>query len=126
MGRTTNRGAEPARPPEGLNFRAAYAEAIRQACLIARDLDYARVDSFWNGRELYAGEITIYPSAGIPAIGNAGVARLLRPGWRLDESYFLRGTDLWWAERRYAQAMRRAMRREADQESSFPAISSNG
>jgi hypothetical protein len=54
------------------------------------------------------------------------VARLLRPGWRLDESYFLRGTDLWWAERRYAQAMRRAMRREADQESSFPAISSNG
>lgn len=119
-------GAEPVRPPAGLDYRSAYREAIRQACLMVPELDYARVDSIWDGRRVYAGEITIYPAGGVRMICHPGVARLLRKSWDLRESYFMRRTDLGWVGRCYAAALRRALDRAADQPTSFSARSSRG
>ena len=65
----------------------AYAEAIRYAERMSRDVDYARFDFYWTGATLYAGEVTVYPGSGYAA--SEAVAERLRRHWDIRMSWFL-------------------------------------
>ena len=59
---------------------------------LSRGVDYCRCDFLYNGRDLYAGEITVYPTAGMTRAapkGQDGIDDLSNPYWDLRKSWFL-------------------------------------
>jgi hypothetical protein len=105
--------AEPAPPPVGLDYLPAYREAVRHAAKIGAEIDYARVDFYWDGARVYAGEITIYPASGSTDIFNEEVSRKTLSDWRLSDADFLARPQRWPASV-YAGALRRALARAGE------------
>ncbi|MEE4382659.1 MAG: ATP-grasp fold amidoligase family protein [Pseudomonadales bacterium] len=100
--------AEPAPLPADVSVTEAYRQAVRYAEILSAGIDYARFDFLWNGHQLYGGEITLYPAAGLHEIEHAGVRERILAGWRLQDAHFLcepqRGV-----RRLYANALRRRL-----------------
>lgn len=94
--------------PDGLDIRRPYRLALNYAEKLSRGVDYARFDFMWNGQDLYGGEITVYPSAGVHDITNTAVHRATMAGWDLEVSHFLRASHTGLC-RLYAQALRRRL-----------------
>jgi hypothetical protein len=92
-------------PPD---FKALepYREAVRLAAKMSVDIDYARYDFMWNGRELYGGEITTYPASGVEDLKNTSCAAATMRGWNLLNSHFLTSDQAGW-KKIYALALRR-------------------
>ena len=71
---------------------ANYAAAMAHARLISREFDFLRIDFMSNGQELYAGEVTVYPNAGMTRADDnpaTDINALTNEGWDLRNSHFL-------------------------------------
>lgn len=101
-------GKPPTPLPEGMDIRRPYRLALQHTARLSGGVDYARFDFMWNGKDLYGGEITVYPSAGIHEIKNSSVHAALVDGWDLGCSHFLR-TRHSGAVRIYADALKRLL-----------------
>jgi hypothetical protein len=53
-------------------------------------------DFLWNGSELYGGEITIYPAAGLKDPVDPAVHAYILDGWDLAQTHFLRAPQTGW------------------------------
>jgi len=104
--------AVPLVPPEDLPYRDAYREAWQNAEIIGAAFDYVRVDFLWDGRRLFAGELTIFPASGLTASTNTSVKRVTLEAWDLLNTYFLTQPQPWPASV-YAGALRRTLQRDA-------------
>ena len=94
-------------PSDGLPDTHLF-EAIARAEALSKGIDYARYDFLSDGTALYAGEITVYPGAGIGKAtpGNLpGADTLVNPHWDLKKSWFLGTTQSGW-KKWYAQALK--------------------
>ncbi len=105
-------GAPGARLPEEVAITEPYKRAVEFTKRLSGGVDYARFDFMWNGSELYAGEITIYPAAGNNELANASVHAAIIAGWDLSTSHFLtaRHSGLIGV---YANSLRRTIRRRS-------------
>jgi hypothetical protein len=68
-------------------------QAIEAARRLNRGIDYAGCDFMTDGRDLYAGEVAVYPGSGITAAGNKRAPNsnsLIERHWDLRKSWFLR------------------------------------
>lgn len=86
-----------------------YFEAIKHAEKLSKGIDYARFDFMTNGCDLYAGEITVYPFAGVTrSTPNDvdGYETLINKIWDLRKSWFLSTRQLGW-KRYYAQLLKK-------------------
>jgi hypothetical protein len=66
--------------------------AVEAAARLSRGVDYARYDFMTDGRNLYAGEIVVYPNSGMTKAGderNATINTLVAAHWDLRKSWFL-------------------------------------
>jgi hypothetical protein len=99
------------RLPDELDVRESFLIAVDAAARLSRGLDYARIDFLSNGAQVYAGEITIYPMAGLftptPA-GQAGTDTLVNPHWDLRKSWFLTAPQRGW-KKYYARLLNGAL-----------------
>lgn len=100
--------AVPVQPPPGLDYLPVYREAVRHALKIGTEIDYARIDFFWDGARVYAGEVTVYPASGSSDIINPELNVKTLSDWRLEEADFLARPQPWPASV-YAGALRRAL-----------------
>ena len=99
--------------PAGVNVTHAYAAACEFSRRLSRGVDYARFDFFWNGRDVYAGEITVYPGAGIGPLDDPKLYSMVRAGWRLENTWFL-NTPQKWPASLYASALKRRLAKDPD------------
>lgn len=94
-------------PPE-LNLAEPYAQAVRFAERLSVGIDYARYDFMWDGRTLYGGEITVFPSAGADDPLHSYVIKTLREGWDLRQAHFIKTPQRGW-KKIYASALKRKL-----------------
>lgn len=108
-------GAPCSVPPKGIVIGEPYARAVAFARRLSVGVDYARFDFMWNGSDLYAGEITVYPAGGVMELTNTAVQAATMSGWDLSVSHFLMShhTGL---KGIYANCLRRMIRRQASAE----------
>ena len=92
---------------EAVPVPPGYAEAVRHAAVMSRDLDYARYDFFWANGRLYGGEVTLYPQSGYAA-ANPYEAVVMET-WDMRRSWFMT-TEL----RGWRAAYRAALLRHLD------------
>jgi len=97
--------------PPGLDIREPYLRAVEFTRRLSVGADYLRYDFFWNGKELYGGEITVFSGAGLAAPDNTQVEKSICAIWDLRDTHFLktRQTGL---KRLYAEALRRKLDQE--------------
>jgi hypothetical protein len=107
-GAGSHEGDEPKPLPEGIEIRQPYRLALRHTAKLSVGVDYARFDFMWNGTNLYAGEITVYPAGGASEIKNRSVHAAIIKGWDLKCSRFLR-TPHSGVVRIYADALKRLL-----------------
>lgn len=84
-----------------------YFEAIQFASKLSEEVDYARFDFMTNGRDLYLGEITVYPTAGLSKAtpeGKVGYDTIINSLWDLRKSWFLSNQQSGW-KRYYAKLL---------------------
>jgi len=82
----------PLRIPRDYRVPACYHRAVEIGKKLSADRDYLRVDFMTDGRQLYAGEITVYPSAGLSPASPAGTKcaeTIISENWDLNKSWFL-------------------------------------
>ena len=82
--------------PDGVDIAAPYQRAFDYALKLSEGVDYARFDFMWNGQELYAGEITVYPSAGRHEIYHPGLNDLMLSLWDLRDTWLLKEKHTGW------------------------------
>jgi hypothetical protein len=85
--------------PEAFALPRTFARAIACAEALSRGVDYARYDFLTDGEELYAGEITVYPWAGLARAspeGRLGHDTIVNPHWDLRKSWFLGTPQTGW------------------------------
>lgn len=91
--RVTN-SITPIRPSHALpaDYRVpdCFADAMKAAREIGRDLDYIRVDFLVADGKLYGGELSPYPSAGLMTNSDQAVLQDLADNWPLERSWFVR------------------------------------
>ena len=76
-----------------------FFDAIKKAEILSRGIDYARFDFMTDGKELYGGEITVYPLAGLPRIvlpGEIDQETIINEAWDLKKSWFLTHPQTGW------------------------------
>jgi len=69
----------------------AFHLAVNAASELRRGVDYARYDFMTDGESLFAGEITVYPAAGVPPgtpLGRMDSDTLVEESWDLRSSWF--------------------------------------
>lgn len=78
------------RLPMDFSLPPSYNEAVSCAIKLSKGVDYARYDFLFNGQQLYAGEITVYPSAGLSRSRAHGVLeQTINEAWSIKKSWFL-------------------------------------
>ena len=81
-----------ARIPRDYTIPACYHRAVEIGKKLSAGRDYLRVDFMSAGEQLYAGEITVYPSGGLsrarPSGAKSGEA-IIGENWDLTKSWFL-------------------------------------
>ena len=94
----------------------AVSEPYRQAVQFTKQLsigvDYARFDFMWNGKDLFGGEITVYPAGGNAHSANAQVNACILEGWDISQSHFVKSQQRGW-KRLYTGALKRQWARHA-------------
>ena len=98
--------------PRVLAVIEPYRRAVRYARQLSIGVDYARFDFMWNGRDLFGGEITVYPAAGMADPANTLTRDALLGGWDLMQSHFLKSQHTGWM-RIYAEALMRRLKKRA-------------
>ncbi|KPQ29083.1 MAG: TupA-like ATPgrasp [Marinobacter excellens HL-55] len=83
------------KPNEDIKPPALIDKAIALAKMLGRDFDHMRVDLYWDGRELWFGEMTVYNQAGYhkQPSGNSPDSELSR-AWDIRSSHFMRKAAL--------------------------------
>jgi hypothetical protein len=93
----------------------SFAEAVSYAEKLSRGIDYARFDFLCGPRGLYAGEITVYPAAGLtPATGAtmSSAETRVNAHWDIRKSWFLSTPQKRW-QRFYAGVLSKELKRVA-------------
>jgi len=108
---------ERKQPPEEFlppNYRppATFDTAVDYARRLSVGIDYARYDFLCIGERIYAGEITVYPAAGMSKADKDGLDRILLEGWDILQSWFLTTPQSGWRGF-YAGVVRRHFMSEA-------------
>ena len=98
--------------PRALAVIEPYRRAVRYARQLSVGVDYARFDFIWNGQELFGGEITVYPAAGMADPANSMTRDAMLNGWDLMQSHFLKSPHAGWT-RLYADALKRRLKKLA-------------
>ena len=96
--------------PRALAVIEPYRRAVRYARQLSVGVDYARFDFMWNGQELFGGEITVYPAAGLSDPANSLTRDAMLGGWNLMQSHFLKSPHTGWT-RLYADALKRRLQK---------------
>ena len=89
-----------------------YRRAVQYARHLSIGVDYARFDFMWNGRELFGGEITVYPSGGLTEPTNVSAKEKTMNSWDLNQSHFVKSQHTGWKQI-YAEAMKRRLKETA-------------
>jgi hypothetical protein len=110
-GRPTQGVFEPSASPAAAAFEArTVAEPYRRAVAFTRRLsvgvDYARFDFLWNGKDLFGGEITVYPAGGVSDPATSEANTVVLNGWDMLPAHFLNAPQSGW-RRWYAEALKR-------------------
>ncbi len=100
-------------PPEVVAAIEPYRRAVEFTRRLSVGVDYARFDFFWNKKDLFAGEITVYPAAGNADPANSITRVLLENGWDLLQSHFLGTPHNGWS-RMYVGALKRRLEKRTD------------
>lgn len=95
--------------PKGLDVSEPYRRAVGFARKLSVGVDYARFDFLWNGAELFGGEITVYPAAGMIDPANSLANAITMTGWDLMQSHFMKSQHTGWM-RIYADALSRRLK----------------
>ena len=104
--------------PGGLLPPAGFAAAVAGAARLGEAFDYLRFDFLLHGETLFAGEVTVFPSAGYRDYPVEPAASLMRAAWDLRRSWFLREgawflrEGAWrqgWRAQAYAAALARGL-----------------
>jgi len=111
LGAADKEGAPIMPLPPGLDIKAPYLRAVEFTRRLSVGCDYARYDFFWNGNELFGGEITLFPAAGTRDMASMQVDRAICDVWDLRDTHFLRTRQTGF-KRIYAGALRRRLDRE--------------
>ncbi len=102
----------PIKPlPAGLEVLEPYRRAVHFTKQLSVGVDYARFDFLWNGKDLFGGEITVYPAGGGADITNPSVNVMTLTGWDLLQSHFMKSRHGGWKQL-YADALRRQWTRQ--------------
>lgn len=96
------------RLPLDFSLPPAYSEAVSCAIKLSRGIDYARYDFLFNGQQLYAGEITVYPAAGLRSGTQGMLERMINEAWSIENSWFLTTRHRGWRSL-YAKWLRRQL-----------------
>lgn len=95
--------------PPDFTLPDTFRDAIRFAEKLGEDIDYARYDFYCVGDDLYGGEITLYPAAGLATGASGATDAILSAHWDLRASYFFRTTG-----NALIEAYKRLLRDELD------------
>lgn len=97
--------------PGSFRVPETFFGAIDAARRLSEGLDYARYDFLADDKQLYAGEITVYPSAGLSRAvdDESGVDCTIDRHWDLLKSWFLSNPQRGWLKL-YASLLRGALR----------------
>lgn len=101
-----------ANPPAGFDARRVlepYRRAVDLTRRLSVGVDYARFDFLWNGRELYGGEITVFPAGGVADAVEPATNALILDGWDMAQSHFLSAPQTGW-KRWYVAALKRQLK----------------
>jgi hypothetical protein len=85
--------------PADYRVPECYATAMRVARAIAERSDYLRVDFMVAGDQLYSGEVTVYPTAGLMTNSEPAVLAQMGRSWDLRDSWFLSTPQCGWRAR---------------------------
>ena len=96
------------RLPLDFSLPPAYSEAVSCAIKLSKGIDYARYDFLFNGQQLYAGEITVYPAAGLRSGTQGMLERMINEVWSIESSWFLTTRHRGWRSL-YAKWLRRQL-----------------
>ena len=96
-------GAGRELPPD-FELPPVFFEAVRHAEALSRGVDYARYDFLFNAESLYAGEITVYPAAGLNRSSDGVLENMVNQHWDIRRSWFLTACHSGWRAS-YAQAL---------------------
>ncbi|MEI8342377.1 MAG: ATP-grasp fold amidoligase family protein [Verrucomicrobiota bacterium] len=81
-----------ARIPPDYTVPPCYHRAVEISKTLSAGCDYLRVDFMTDGKQLYAGEITVYPGAGLSPASPAGTKcceTIIEENWDLKKTWFL-------------------------------------
>lgn len=95
----------------GFTLPNCWRDAVRHAEVLSRGIDYARFDFMSDWKQVWAGEITVYPSAGLSKASPAneiGYDTVVADAWDLRKSWFLSQPQRGW-KRAYAALLNRAL-----------------
>jgi hypothetical protein len=97
--------------PPGLAPPPGFAGAVAVAARLSDAFDCLRFDVLVHGGRLFAGEVTVFPSAGYRDYPAEPAASLMRAAWDLRRSWFLRegAAQGGWLAQAYAAALARAL-----------------
>jgi hypothetical protein len=77
----------------------AFFKAIHYAEILSKDIDYARYDFIYDGHDLYAGEITVYPAAGLSHADlndKNSFDAIINKNWDIKKSWFITTPQSGW------------------------------
>ncbi len=76
-----------------------FYKAINYAEILSKGVDYARYDFMYNGKDIFAGEITVYPAAGLSRFNKDNkhsFDAIVTNYWDIRKSWFLNNTQSGW------------------------------
>jgi len=99
-----------AEPRLDIELPASIGEAIRIAGVLGAEFDHMRIDLFWDGSELWLGEVTVYNQAGYHKHPSGNDRNsMFSQEWDIRRSHFLQRYDLSGVKKWYARALCAAM-----------------
>jgi hypothetical protein len=110
LGMNDPEGSPVTPPPRVLEAIEPYRRAVQFTRQLSVGVDYARFDFMWNGRNLFGGEITVFPAAGNSDPVNYSTHAAVLNGWDLMQSHFLKSEHSGWT-RCYADALKRRLKK---------------
>lgn len=82
--------------PDNFRLPECFNEAVEYATRLSKNIDYARYDFMCSGGKLYAGEITVYPAAGLTHYIPHTCDSLINEHWDIRASWFLSTKQKGW------------------------------
>lgn len=82
--------------PLGFQTPVDFNEVVEKSRNLSEGVDHVRVDFIWNGKELFAGELTLFSSGGLLRYNDSDVNRAMGEPWDLRDSWFFRSEQHGW------------------------------